>query len=130
MSIKKPKANEKLKILCVDDARCMLQTLTIILRDEYEVLILEKATHVESFLKNTAPDLFLIDYKMPDINGFELIPIIRKFDRHKNTPIIIVTSESTAECVKEAISLGACDFISKPVQAALLKEKVAKHIKK
>jgi putative two-component system response regulator len=118
----------KLKILCVDDTAFMLQTLSSILSDTYEVFSLTKGKLVERFLKNTTPDLFLLDYNMPEMNGFEVVPIIRSFEEHKDTPIIFLTALGNEDNVKTAVLLGACDFVVKPVNAEVLREKIAKHI--
>ena len=81
------------------------------------------------FLKLRKPDLILMDYLMPVYNGFELIQMIRELPEYENTPVIMLTSEGTMNQVKEAVSLGACDFIVKPFKESELKEKIAKHIK-
>jgi DNA-binding response OmpR family regulator len=65
---------------------------------------------------------------MPDINGFELIPIIRSYAEHKDTPVIFLTSIGTIDNVTAAIALGASDFIVKPFNPESLREKVSKHI--
>lgn len=121
-------ATRKLRILAVDDASFMLTTIKIVLSSDYEVFALTKATLIERFLRHTTPELFLLDYNMPDISGFELIPIIRSFREHKDTPIIFLTAMGTPEHVKTAVSLGACDYMVKPLNAEILLEKVAKHI--
>ncbi|MDR0441893.1 MAG: response regulator [Treponema sp.] len=126
--LEKGDAANKLQILAVDDAPVMLRTISSLLSEKYKVHILPDPTRVEKFLHQITPDLFLLDYQMPVLNGFELIPIIRKFWEHKNTPIIFLTSEGTPDHVAEALSRGACDFIVKPFQPNLLLEKVAKHI--
>jgi putative two-component system response regulator len=118
----------KPKILCVDDAAFMLQTISTALGDDYEVFTLSKAKGVELFLHNNDPDLILLDYNMPDITGFELVPIIKNIEAHKDTPIIFLTASGDSERVNEAISLGACDFVLKPLKAELLREKITKHI--
>ena len=83
---------------------------------------------VEKFLQQITPELFLLDYKMPELSGFDLIPIIRSFEAHKDTPIIFLTSMATAEYVTNAFALGACDYIVKPFQGKQLREKINKHI--
>jgi len=70
----------------------------------------------------------LLDYKMPDLNGFELVPIIRSFEEHKDTPIIFLTSMGTTEHVSAAAMLGASDFLVKPFEPYTLQDKIAKHI--
>ncbi|MCL2637039.1 MAG: response regulator [Oscillospiraceae bacterium] len=120
--------NNKPQVLCVDDSTFMLEAVSAALGDDYEVFTLSKATAVEKFLQNNMPDLILLDYSMPDINGFELIPIIRKIEAHRETPIIFLSATGLPERVNEAMSLGACDYVLKPLRADILREKLEKHI--
>jgi len=92
------------------------------------VFKLPKPMMLENVLKQVTPALFLLDYQMPERNGFELVPIIRNYTEHRNTPIIFLTSEGTVNNITAAVSLGACDFIVKPFNPEQLREKVAKHI--
>ena len=121
-------ANRKLLILTVDDSPAILEAVAAVLSDEYKIFKLPKPTMLENVLKQVNPELFLLDYQMPELNGFELIPIIRSFEQHKETPIVFLTSEGTIDNITAAISLGACDFIIKPFHPEQLREKVAKHI--
>jgi len=118
----------KPRILAIDDVPSMLRTINYALRDKYKVYTLPKPEMLKNYLQTVTPDLFLLDYKMPTINGFELIPIIREFPEHKDTPIIFLTSEGTVDTLSAAISLGACDYILKPFEPKALLEKIEKHI--
>ena len=80
------------------------------------------------FLRNKKPDLIILDYLMPEINGFDLITLIRGLPDHKKTPIIMITSEGTVSHVSKAMTLGASDFIVKPFKPQELYDKVTKHI--
>ena len=121
-------ANRKLRILVVDDAPSILKMISSVLSPEYKVDTLIDPTMVNKFLQQIMPDLFLLDYQMPELNGFDLVPIIRSFEDHKDTPIIFLTSQGTMDHVSKAYSLGACDYIVKPFQDNVLKEKIKKHI--
>ena len=127
VQLEKAEATRMLRVLAVDDSPVMLNTITSILNENYKVYGMAKPLLVEKFLSQITPDLFLLDYEMPELNGFELIPIIRNFEEHKDTPIIFLTSMGTTEFVSSAASLGACDFIVKPFQPDNLSGKVAKH---
>ncbi|MDR2940586.1 MAG: response regulator [Clostridiales bacterium] len=120
--------NRKLFVLVVDDSPIILKSVSAVLSGEYKVFTLPKPTMIEKILNQLTPDLFLLDYLMPGLNGFDLIPIIRKFEEHKNTPIIFLTSEGTVDNVTAALALGASDFIVKPFNPDKLREKIAKHI--
>jgi len=121
--------NTKPRILAVDDVVSILKTIKAALHANYKVHTINKPESVLDFLKLRKPDLILLDYLMPVYNGFELIPMIRELPEYEETPIIMLTSEGTVFNIKEAISLGACDFIVKPFKENELNEKVAKHIK-
>jgi PleD family two-component response regulator len=123
-------ATRKLRILAVDDASVMLKTIHAALNAEYKVYTLADPAKVEKFLHQVTPELFLLDYKMPGLSGFDLIPIIRSFEEHKDTPIIFLTSMGTSDNVSAAAMLGAVDFIVKPFHGNVLREKVAKYIVK
>jgi len=116
------------KILAVDDSPVALKNITTALSNDYDVFTIANPIKVEDFLMRTTPDLFLLDYKMPELNGFELVPIIRSFPEHKYTPVIFLTAMGTPDYVSTALALGACDYIVKPFQADNLLAKVTKHL--
>jgi len=122
------KGGPKPCILAVDDAPDVLKSIFFELRNDYAVFTLPKPEMLEGLLQKTTPDLFLLDYNMPVLSGFDLIPIIRRFQKHKHTPIIFLTSEGTIDHLSVAIALGACDFIVKPFNPDILRKKIAKHI--
>jgi len=119
----------KSSILVVDDVSSMLRAIQYALHDRYKVYVLSKSEDVIDFLRTKKPELILLDYVMPVINGFELIPMIKALPDHKDTPIIILTTEGTQNCVNEAMGLGASDFMVKPFKPKELNDKVIKHIR-
>ncbi|MCL2254056.1 MAG: response regulator [Lachnospiraceae bacterium] len=123
-------AERKPLILAIDDSPVILRTVSSVLSDDYKVFTLPKPLELKRVLKKLSPELFLIDYQMPDINGFDLVPIIREYEEHKDTPIIFLTSEGTTDHVTAAIALGADDFIVKPFNPDVLRERIAKYIVK
>jgi len=118
----------KLLILAVDDSPIVLQSVSSILSGRYKVFTLPKPAELEKVLQKLTPDLFLLDYKMPEVSGFELVPIIRSYEEHKDTPIIFLTSTGSMDNVTAAITLGASDYVVKPFNPVVLREKIAKHI--
>lgn len=117
-------ANRKPLILAVDDSPVILRTVTSVLSNDYKVFTLPKPTELKKVLLKLTPELFLLDYLMPELNGFDLVPIIRSFDEHKETPIVFLTSEGTLDNITAAVALGASDFIVKPFRPDILREKI------
>ena len=126
--LEKEDDNRKMIILAVDDSPVILKSVSSVLSGDYKVYTLIKPTMLENILRQITPELFLLDCKMPEISGIELIPLIRSFDEHKDTPIVFLTSESTIDNLTAALSLGACDFIVKPFNPDALRAKIAKWI--
>jgi len=121
-------ATRKMVILAIDDSPSVLTALSYVLENEYKVFTLLKPLELEKVLQKLTPDLFLLDCQMPERNGFELVPVIRNFKEHKDTPIIYLTSIGTIDAVTSALALGACDFIVKPFDTDILLEKIGKWI--
>ena len=115
-------------ILAIDDSPGILREVNTALREQYIVYGLTTPETVTELLKSVTPDLFLLDYLMPVITGFELIPIIRSLPEHEKTPIVFLTAEGTIKNLSTAINLGANDFVLKPVSADVLREKIAVHL--
>ncbi|MDR0776392.1 MAG: response regulator [Azonexus sp.] len=128
-SVAAEKAVHKPLILAVDDSLDILAALEFVLRDKFRVHKLPRPTLLKNVLQQVTPDLFLLDYKMPELSGFDLVPVIRSFEKHKYTPIIFLTSEGTASNVSTAIALGASDFVVKPIDPDALRQKIAKYIR-
>ncbi|MCL2819811.1 MAG: response regulator [Oscillospiraceae bacterium] len=115
-------------ILAIDDSPELLRMLYLLLRNDYKVHTLLEPEKLESLLETIKPDLFMLDYHMPELTGLDLIPVIRSFEKHKETPIIFLTIEKSEEILQEAARLGVKDYINKPIKADMLREKVGKHI--
>ena len=122
--------NRQQSILAVDDSPSMLRSIHFALRNTYKVHTLQKPENIKKVINSIKPDLFLLDYNMPEINGFELVKIIREYPEYSETPIIFLTSENTQEHLKQAISLGSSDYILKPFNANKLRDKIAKCLEK
>ncbi len=106
----------KEKILVVDDNRLNVMLLEQILEDEeYEVHTLESGKLVLETSIDIKPDAILLDIMMPDMDGFEVCKLIKENPDTKHIPIIMVTAKSEGEDLKKAFSIGAFDYIKKPI---------------
>jgi len=125
----KNEEEEKPVIMAIDDAPDILRMVQLLLKDKYKIYTLSEPVKLKEMLETITPDLFLLDYSMPELTGFDLMPIIRSFPEHKDTPVIYLTSVSSADFFNVAVRLGASDYIIKPIKVDTLREKVAKHLK-
>jgi DNA-binding response OmpR family regulator len=113
----------------VDDSPDILKMIYTILNDKYKVYTLPQPRRLKEFLQNITPDLFFLDYKMPSVTGLDLIPMIRGFPKHKDTPIVFLTSDGRFDTISAALTAGVCDYILKPFDKEMLHQKIAQHIK-
>jgi putative two-component system response regulator len=74
------------------------------------------------------PDVVMVDYHMPELDGLEFIREFRSLPGKEATPIIMVTSETDETLKHRALKLGANDFISKPVKLPELKARIMKSL--
>jgi len=123
------RVKEKPVILAVDDDPSILKTVSFQLGERYKVHTMPNPDRIKELLKLVTPDLFLLDYNMPGCSGFDLVPIIRSFNDHAETPVIYLTTEGSADKISTAIHLGASGFILKPVDGAILRERVSQNLK-
>ena len=118
----------KARILIVDDSPSILKSLNHILNQDYVIYATPKPENVRSMLKKISPDIFILDCNMPVLSGFDLVPIIRSVSGHEDTPILFLTSEGTLDNIYAAISVGANDFLVKPIDEMVLREKIGTYL--
>jgi CheY-like chemotaxis protein len=115
-------------IMLVDD---QLETLTLIRimleRVGFTVSAVPSASAALDLIdqqKIPPPDLFLLDIAMPDVNGFELLKMLKNRPLTRRAPVMMLTAVNDPESVAEARALGAKDYLVKPVLARVLVAKV------
>lgn len=74
------------------------------------------------------PDLILLDVMMPDMDGYEVCRLLKADDRTRNIPVIFVTAKSEVEDEAYGFSLGAADYIVKPISAPIVMARVKTHL--
>ena len=117
------------KILIVDDEPFNLDVLEQELTDlGYAVERASEGAQALSEIDKLAPELVLLDYLMPGMNGIEVLHAIRK--THKDLPVVIVTAHGSIELAVEAIKAGADDFITKPFDPEHLALVVKKNLER
>jgi two-component system chemotaxis response regulator CheY len=110
------------RILVVEDSASTRSLLRAILEDAafasvvgpIEVTEAESGFDAMRLLPRARYDLIITDINMPDVNGLELIQFIRKSEVYRTTPLVIVSTQSTARDVERAQKLGANEFLAKP----------------
>jgi two-component system response regulator PilR (NtrC family) len=116
-------------LLIVDDELSMRQFLThLFQRDGHAIRVAENGRQAMALLRKQPADVIISDVKMPDMGGIELLRAARELQ--PSIEVIMMTAFANEETAHEAFLLGAFDFVHKPFDNELLKEKVARALQK
>ncbi|MFW5830511.1 MAG: response regulator [Planctomycetota bacterium] len=116
-------------VLVVDDSAMMRKIVTKHLRGAgFSVEIVEAADGKEGLerFQGGGIDLILSDWNMPNMDGLTMVQEIRKLDPDKKVPIVMITTEGSADKVKQAVLAGANNYIAKPFTEDTFKDKLGK----
>ena len=107
------------RILIVEDSPTMRQLLVFALKRIKDVEIVEAQDGMDGLRKVTSDhfDLAFVDINMPVMDGLKLISLIRSEENLASMPICVITTEGANEDRERAISLGANEYLTKPIQA-------------
>jgi signal transduction histidine kinase len=105
----------KATILIVDDEHANQFLLEGLLNAHgYDTLTASDGEECMELLKTSQPDLILLDIMMPRMSGVEVLKLLRKSEDWKHIPVLMVSAKTTTADIKEALELGAIDYIKKP----------------
>ncbi|HOE65091.1 MAG TPA: response regulator [Candidatus Hydrogenedentes bacterium] len=119
------KGNAKKRVMIVDDDPDALALMERILTDEgFELIKVSNATEVGLKAAQLSPDLILLDFLMPEINGFEVAKALRENELTRGTPIMAVTCLTKEQDIERIFACGADEYVAKPFKPDTLVEKV------
>jgi len=115
-------------IFLVDDDMTNLTVGKEALKKDYNVFTLASGRLLLNMLENKIPDLILLDVNMPEMNGYEVIKILKENPKTADIPVVFLTSMSHDYTELEGLSLGAVDYIRKPFSSSLLRKRISVHL--
>lgn len=114
------------KILIVEDLDINIDLLTQILEDDYTLLIAKDGAQGVTVSEQSQPDLVLMDISLPVMDGYEATRRIRA--KYPALPIIGLSANAMQSDADQAIAAGCTDYLTKPVDDALLRQKLEKFL--
>ncbi|MEO5754590.1 MAG: hybrid sensor histidine kinase/response regulator [Chthoniobacterales bacterium] len=122
-------ANAELpQILVIDDEMGPRESLRMLLKPCYQVHTADTVEKGLQLLSETKPDTIVMDIRMPGMTGIEGLRRIRQIDPHLS--VIMLTGFGALETAKEALRLGANDYISKPFDAREMREVISRNVER
>ena len=107
------------KILIVDDEISVRDSLRMIFKKDYQVIMASSAEEAMVKVQSQEPDLIFLDIIMPEKDGMQALKEIREM--HPQTPVVMLTATKTLKTAVDAMKLGAYDYITKPFDVEELK---------
>jgi CheY-like chemotaxis protein len=107
-----------LALIAEDDRNTRMVLTRLLQKLDVESLAAENGLELLALLKEHEPNLIVLDFEMPFLNGFETLQAIRSTDRYQHLPVICVSSHSEAHLVRDMIALGLTDYLVKPINPA------------
>jgi len=114
-------------ILVIDDSNTNVVLLDAILSEQgYRVQSALSVKEALQIMERELPDLILLDLLMPKVNGYEFLKELKRNEKTKHIPVIVVTAVTEQENLQQTLDLGAESFIIKPIDIQSVIEKVDK----
>lgn len=115
------------KILTIDDSKTVRMIVAKTFRP-YDCTILEAANGADGLVvaAREKPDLILLDYTMPTMDGFETLTALCADPDLQSIPVIMLTAESGRDTVAKVAKMGVRDYVAKPFQDTVLIERVGR----
>jgi diguanylate cyclase (GGDEF)-like protein len=119
---------ERATILLVDDVPANLSLLSSILREDYRVQLATSGAKALELVAASLPDLILLDVMMPEMDGYEVCKRLKANPDTCDIPVLFVTARNQIEDEELGLTLGAMDYIHKPISPPIIKARVRNHI--
>lgn len=119
---------QKQRVLIVDDQKANLMILSDILKPDVDIILAHNGEQGFRKACELKPDLIILDVMMPDIDGFEVIKLLKHDANTSSIPVIFITALNDVVHEEQGLKLGACDYINKPFHSVIVKARINLHL--
>ncbi len=121
--------NGRSRIYVIEDNQEDISIISDILSAEYEILLFKNGEDALKALQTDSPDLILLDSFLPGMDGFSICRKLKEADcSTRDIPVVILSSVRDTEKEEAALSMGAIDYMSKPIHGPLLKARINNYL--
>ncbi|MBR4513869.1 MAG: diguanylate cyclase [Lachnospiraceae bacterium] len=110
-----------------DDVTNLKIARELLIQNDIKVSVAKSGRIFLNFIKSNHPDLVLLDIRMPEMDGFEVLKNLRKYEEEeglRKIPVIFLTADETENIESEGLALGAADFVRKPFNKDVLLRRI------
>src|SRR5437762_2870056 len=110
-------------LLVVDDEEGPRQSLRVIFKDDYDILMADDGAHAIELAQNNKIDVAVLDIRMSGMSGIEVLERLKYVD--PDIEVVMMTAFETTDTMRQALRLRACDYINKPFDIGTMRSAVA-----
>ena len=110
-------------IIVVDDDRTNLTVARNVLLEKHNILTVSSGEKLFGILEKVTPHLILLDVKMPEMDGYDVIKILKANAKTADIPVLFLSAMSDSDSEVKGLSLGAVDYVFKPFSTELLRKR-------
>jgi len=115
-------------VLIVDDTPANLSLLAGLLKEQYRIKVANSGAKALELAMAAPPDLVLLDIMMPEMDGYEVCRRLQSMESTRRVPVIFLTAKNSVEDEELGFSVGAVDFIHKPISPPIVAARVRTHL--
>ncbi|MFC7066919.1 response regulator [Brucella rhizosphaerae] len=119
---------DRATVLIVDDEVSNIEIMNAVLEDHYEICFATSGEQALEVARSVLPDLILLDVMMPGLDGYEVCVRLKNDRLLADVPVIFTTGLDDQEAEVRGLSLGAIDYVTKPINPVVLRARVSNHI--
>ncbi|WP_024897654.1 diguanylate cyclase [Brucella rhizosphaerae] len=119
---------DRATVLIVDDEVSNIEIMNAVLEDHYEICFATSGEQALEVARSVLPDLILLDVMMPGLDGYEVCLRLKNDRLLADVPVIFTTGLDDQEAEVRGLSLGAIDYVTKPINPVVLRARVSNHI--
>ena len=120
--------DRKNSILIIDDSEVSIMALKDILEPDYTVFTAKNGKIGMEEAEKQLPDIILLDIIMPEIDGYTVLATLKKNEKTKGIPVMLISSLDDMRNEQKGFILGAADYVSKPFSPTVVKHRVQNQI--
>ncbi len=121
-------SKDKQTLMVVDDDPINIRLLELLFQNDYALVTACSGEQAIALANSERPDLILLDVIMPDMDGFDVLKVLKEQSITHAIPVLFVTAKLTSEDETHGLELGALDYITKPINTKAVQAKVRTHM--
>ena len=121
-------SNSRQTVLIVDDMVANIEILNGVLNQDYEVLFATTGTDALEIARAQTPDIILLDFVMPEMDGYMVCALLKSEERTREIPVIFVTGMDQESDESKGLNIGGVDYIAKPIRPSIVRARLRNHL--